>query len=127
LPDAWMGCEWASSGLLLGRASSLKTRSLPRPEKGKMSRFSLASLRFRLALLIFLAVLAASGLWLYSTWVDRQWQPPHFLPIVSLGSLLIMILIWLGSDWLTLQRVNLLRQTVQRLADGDLTSRMRLE
>jgi len=92
-----------------------------------MSRFSLASLRFRLALLIFLAVLAASGLWFYSAWVDRQWQPPHFLPIVSLGSLLILILAWLGSDWLTLQRINLLRQTVQRLADGDLTSRMRLE
>jgi diguanylate cyclase (GGDEF)-like protein/PAS domain S-box-containing protein len=91
-----------------------------------MPRFSLSSLRFRLALLIFLAVLAASGLWLYSAWVDSQWQPPHFLPVVALGSLLLVILAWLRSDWLTLQQVNLLRQTVQRLAEGDLTSRMRL-
>jgi len=92
-----------------------------------MSRFSLTSLRFRLALLIFLAVLAAVGLWLYSAWVDSHWQPPHFLPVVALGGLLIVILAWLWSDWLTLQRVNLLRQTVQRLADGDLTSRIRLD
>jgi diguanylate cyclase (GGDEF)-like protein/PAS domain S-box-containing protein len=127
LPDAWVGCAWASSGLLLGDASHLKTRLSLRREKGKMSGFSLVSLRFRLALLIFLAVLAAAGLWLYSAWVDRQWQPPHFLPAVALGGLLIVILAWLGSDWLTLQRVNLLRQTVQRFADGDLTSRLRLE
>lgn len=92
-----------------------------------MSRFSLTSLRFRLVLLMFLAVLAVAGLWFYSAWVDSHWQPPHVLPFVALGSLLLVILAWLRSDWFTLQRINVLRQTAQRLADGDFSSRTFLE
>src|ERR1051326_1155102 len=100
-----LGCQWADSSSLLIR-SSRPAGYLRSRERGKMSRFSLFSLRFRLTLLFFLAVLATTGLWLYGAWVDSNWQPPHLLPYLMLGSLLILILAWLGSDWFTLQRVD---------------------
>jgi len=123
-------CEWADSSTLLVSDSPTRKERYPlsqeRGDKGKMPRFSLTSLRLRLVCLFFLAAGLAAGLWLYSARVDGRWQPPHWLPILMLGSLLLLVIAWLVSDLVSLRRLTLLLQTAQRLTAGDLTARARL-
>ncbi len=81
------------------------------------------SLRFRLILLVFLAILPGILLTIYSEVVKQHYDGLVILTI-GVSSLLVA---WFGADFLVLRRVKALINLTKLIAGGDFTARTRLK
>lgn len=77
------------------------------------------SLRFRLFLLVLLAILPGILLAIYSVITEQHDEGPVVLVI----GIISVLVVWLGGEFLIVKRVNKLITLSKRLSSGDLTAR----